>query len=484
MALTTRLLLFFLSLLALVLLCFSTTLYLFAHNYLYQSVDDRLQLVLSAVSSGIESSSSGLEWEPNSRQLQIDSSKAEAPMAWVVEDEGGRIVERSSGLGADAFASTVANLPASGSATSFRIAMNDELWLAARRYIGANEQGESEERQSQDTPDEVRFSALTVTVGISLMPVKSLLRQLALTLIVLSVCVWFAGLLSGNWICRQALKPVYRMARVASEIDANNLAKRLPEMSTGDAIEVLSRSFNLLLDRLQDSFERQRRFTGEASHQLRSPLTVLLGQIEVATSRERSVEEYQRVLAILQENSEHLASVVDSLLFLARADSEATKPPFEQIDLATWISDYLQSWSTHPRADQIVLQTNAIHHCEIESHPVLLAELLNILLDNACKYSAPQTLITITLASDDTTANVSVIDHGCGFDVHHQDELFTPFRRAEYARLRGIPGVGLGLAIAKRLATVLDCEISVTSKINEGSQFHLRFRQSGSSVTS
>src|SRR5438045_9495412 len=106
-------------------------------------------------------------------------------------------------------------------------------------------------------------------------------------------------------------------------MSAANLDDRLPDVQSRDELDELSRSFNGLLDRLQESFERQRRFTGDASHQLRTPLTAILGQLEVALRRERPAEEYQRVLAQVHERAGHLRRIVESLLFLARAAAAA-----------------------------------------------------------------------------------------------------------------------------------------------------------------
>lgn len=477
MALTTRLLVFFLSLLALVLICFSSSLYFFASNYLSQRVDERLKLVMSTVTSGIEFSSEGLEWEPGNRHLQFERPIVDSQFGWVVTDKAGKIIERSAGFQAESFLRQV-ELAATDHSPSNQIVWNEESWRIARQTIEARFDDVGQDKREYRPDETDRFSELVVTAGISLSPTKTLLRQLGLTLIGLSFVVWLIGLASGRWICRSALLPISRMAKVANEIDANQLAKRLPELFTGDELADLSRAFNQLLDRLQEAFERQRRFTGEASHQLRTPLTVLLGQIEVTLVRDRATEEYKRVLTILQQNSQHLSNVVDSLLFLARADSEAASPSFEKIDLAEWLPEHVETWLTHPRYTDMSLTGADLRNSVIDVHPVLLGELVNILLDNACKYSNPQTPITIALNRDDTTASISIIDSGCGIDEAEFADLFTPFRRSEQARLGGIPGTGLGLSIAKRLATVLRCDLTVTSKPHQGSQFQLRFQRS------
>src|SRR5438067_10947151 len=110
------------------------------------------------------------------------------------------------------------------------------------------------------------------------------------------------------------------MAGAAREMAVDDLGRRLPMAATGDELGDLSRAFNNLLDRLQESFARQKRFTGDASHQLRTPLTAIRGHIEVALRRERSAGEYRAVLSTVEQKAGHLQRIVESLLFLARAD--------------------------------------------------------------------------------------------------------------------------------------------------------------------
>ncbi len=315
---------------------------------------------------------------------------------------------------------------------------------------------------------------LRITVGTSLNPVHAALAQLAIALAGLSAGILLVGLVAVRIVCRKVLAPVRRMAVAASGISAEELERRLPAIATNDELGQLNRAFNGLLDRLQESFERQRRFTVEASHQLRTPLAGILGQVEVALRRERPVEEYQRVLSTVHKRGNQLGKIVESLLFLSRANAEASLAALEGMCLNSWLPEQLEAWSDHKRAADIVFSCRNTEANFVRAHPALLGELLNVLLDNACKFSAPGDPIEIALDSDGHHALIQVTDRGRGIAEADLRHLFAPFFRSEDARRQGIEGTGLGLSIARRLARLFGGDLSVTSQLSLGSCFSLR----------
>jgi two-component system OmpR family sensor kinase len=225
---------------------------------------------------------------------------------------------------------------------------------------------------------------------------------------------------------------------------------------------------------LQDSFLRQQRFTGDASHQLRTPLTVILGQIEVTLRRDRSAEEYRRVLSLVHERSTHLKNIVESLLFLARADGDALAPEYQIIELNSFLQNFVSSFSDHERFADLKCDIQRSDECRINSHPTLLQELLSILVDNAFKFSKPGTPVVIGLAVDATSVAVSICDCGQGIaprDIRHLGESFF---RTETAKQHGTPGIGLGLSIARRLSTTHAASISFASEIGNGTTATVR----------
>ena len=466
--------------LALVLFGFSVALYLLAFNHLHRQAEERLETALNTLSAAVETDQEGVEWEPGARHLNLDFSILGDHVVWLVSDDEGQVLDRSQGGNddhsfAEMFPAQRLTPPAHGT-----LKWTGTDWQAAQRWIHpeARTADPVEVSQSHPKDDSRKYPALSIAAGVSLGPVWTTLRQLAISLAGISVGIWVVALIAGRSVCRQALLPVKRMAGAAGEINVTDLAQRLPAITSRDELEDLNRAFNDLLDRLQEAFERQRRFTGDASHQLRTPLTAILGQVEVALRRERPAEEYRQVLATVQQSAGHLARMIESLLFLARADSEARLPALEPIELTTWLPQHLLTWSKHARAVDIRLECSTSKPCTIDAQPELLGELLNILLDNACRYSEPGTPIKVILQTMGESICVKVEDRGWGIADHELANLFVPFCRSEEARRRGIDGVGLGLSIAKRLAMLFECELTVASQAGGGSCFTLRFPRS------
>jgi signal transduction histidine kinase len=319
-----------------------------------------------------------------------------------------------------------------------------------------------------------RHAALVLTVAAPLDPVHATLRTLAAALVALTILVLAAALLLGRAVCRRALAPVVRMADAARSMGAADLSERLPVAASADELADLGAAFNGLLDRLGEALERERRFAGEASHQLRTPLAALTGQVEVALRRDREPGEYRRVMESVLGQAGRLRRVVEGLLFLARSESEAELPGLERVDLAEWVRGRLPTWGEHPRAGDLAFGPCAGGPVWAAVHPDLFGELFDALVDNALKYSAPGTAVVVRVGQTPEGPWVEVQDRGCGIAAGEAPHLFRPFFRTDAARKAGVPGVGLGLAIAARVASAMGGSISVESEPGRGSRFRVR----------
>jgi signal transduction histidine kinase len=199
----------------------------------------------------------------------------------------------------------------------------------------------------------------------------------------------------------------------------------------------------------------------------------MLGQVEVALRRERPSEEYRHVLAVVRTQAEHLRGIVEALLFLARADAEA-EVTADEVDLAEWLPEHVAQWAHHPRAADVELRVTTPGPVAVRAQPLLLGQLLDNLLDNALKYGQPDTPVTVTVGREEGGVTVSVEDQGRGIAAEELGRVFEPFYRSADARRIGQAGSGLGLAVARRIATAFGGGLTAESEAGRGSRFVLR----------
>jgi signal transduction histidine kinase len=309
----------------------------------------------------------------------------------------------------------------------------------------------------------------------SLEPVESEIRRLAVTLPLLSLVLWALAAGIGRHFGRRALAPLTLMAESARTMPFDDC--RLPSPGTRDELEDFARSFNGLLDRLHVALERQKQFTGQASHQLRTPLAALIAAIEVARRRPRSVPEHERVLDGLHDDAVRLWRVVEALLFLARAEAEAGLPDLERLDLAAWAAEQLRAWNGHERAADVRFEVNDKDPLWTQAHRPLLGQLLDNLIENACKYSGPGRPIIVRVWCEPSAVALAVQDRGCGISPEDLPHVFEPFYRADSARQLGHAGVGLGLAVARRIAATHGGTITAENVPGGGCRFVVRLPQ-------
>jgi two-component system, OmpR family, sensor kinase len=484
MRLATRLSVFFLIALALVLAGFSISLYVLARVYLVRQLTERLRLGLDTLEAAVDIEPAGLEWEPIDRQITLGVDPEVTAVRWEVRDGSGALVDRSANC-------RLGDFPAGWSPEHWPSDRPDATvfskvpgWRLATRRLRLDELLLRGRGHPNDKPGyEVRYRVLILLVGLAPAPVDGALRRLVATLAVLSGLIWGGAALVGRALARRALAPVTRMARTASSMTAHDLGRRLPGPGTGDEFEDLGSAFNDLLERLQysfidiqESYERQRRFAGDASHQLRTPLTAVLGQVQVALRSDRSLEEYRRILNVVQVEGVRLRQIVESLLFLARPEGAA--PELKDVDLAGWVADHLQTWSDHPRFADVRTDIPRGVNLDVRVHPPLLAQLLDNLLENAFKYSAHGSPVVIRLEREEDSVVACLEDEGEGLAAEDLTHIFEPFYRSDQVRRKGYAGVGLGLSIAQRIATSFGGTLAVWSEPGAGCRFILRLPDS------
>ncbi len=279
----------------------------------------------------------------------------------------------------------------------------------------------------------------------------------------------------GYFLARKSLAPVVAMSTQAGRIGAATLHERLPVQNEKDELGHLARSFNHLLDRLDQSFDRQRRFMADASHELRTPVAILRGEAEVALARpDRTPEEYRESLAVLRAESQRLTHIVEDLFTLARADAGQYPLSPHDFYLDELVADCTHTTRTLALAKRITLNCDAAQELPIHADEALLRRMILNLLDNAIKYTPEGGSVSVACRREGGEYALSIADTGPGIPVELQPHIFERFFRADKARTHAESdggGAGLGLSIARWIAEAHHGRLELARSDATGSTF-------------
>ena len=316
--------------------------------------------------------------------------------------------------------------------------------------------------------------AYQIAVAIDETPIRQTLWTLGGILLLGVPGTAGVALIAGYFLAGRVLTPVGAMAATARRITAESLAERLPVESPEDEFGRLATVFNDTLSRLQESFERLRRFTADASHELRTPLTAIRSVGEVALQSQRDPAAYREVIGSMLEEVDRLTRLVENLLTLTRAESGRIQPRREAVDvgvLATSVADHLRILAEEK--DQR-LSVDVHGHVVAECDPAILRQGLVNLVDNAIKYTPAKGLIDVDVTHGPSgEVVVEVRDTGPGIPAQHRERVFERFYRVDAARARESGGMGLGLAIARWAVEANGGRIELESEEDQGSVFRM-----------
>ncbi len=305
-------------------------------------------------------------------------------------------------------------------------------------------------------------------------PIHDSLRILSLTLIISTPCMLVLAVIGGYLLAGRVLSPIGAMASKAREITAERLSERLPVDNPNDEFGRLATVFNETLARLQDSFDRLRRFTADASHELRTPLTALRSVGEVGLQEELDPAAHRDVIGSMLEEADRLASLIDNLLMLTRADSGRIILNPEPVNLGELVNDVVDCLGVLAEERQQDLSVEVKQDANALVDRATLRQALINLLDNAIKYTERGGKIKLRTAKTlDGRAMVEIIDNGPGIASEHCQAIFDRFYRIEPERSSDTGGVGLGLAIARHEVEINGGRVEMESELGQGSTFRI-----------
>jgi heavy metal sensor kinase len=292
--------------------------------------------------------------------------------------------------------------------------------------------------------------------------------------------LWFAPLLLvvaaglGYWMSRRALSPVDALVSTAREIGGANLSSRLKKLETGDELQRLSDTLNEMLDRIETAFLRVTQFTADASHELRTPVSLIRTEAELALRRSRGEAEYKESFRHILLEAERTTGLIEQLLALARADSGREELHIQPVDLRSVMQSLVGGWRQVSTMQNLQFTINISDQSTfVMGDEALLRRLVDILLDNAFKYTPSPGSVRLSLEQQCENAVITVQDSGVGIAKEDQSRIFERFYRVDKARSRSQGGTGLGLAIAQWIVTQHRGSITVESGPGEGATFRV-----------
>jgi len=278
----------------------------------------------------------------------------------------------------------------------------------------------------------------------------------------------------GYWLSRRALSPVDALVRSAREVSGTKLHSRLQKLETGDELQRLSDTLNQMLDRIESAFLRITEFTADASHELRSPVSLIRTEAELALRRSRGEAEYKESLRHILLEAERTTDLLEQLLALARADSGRETLRLQPVDLGQTLRSVVDGWHQVATIRSLEFSTNLnVSELFVLGDETLLRRLVDILLDNAFKYTSAPGSVCLSLALKGESSVITVQDSGVGIAEEEQSKIFERFYRIDKARSRVQGGAGLGLAIAQWIVTQHGGSIAVESRSSDGATFRV-----------
>jgi len=278
----------------------------------------------------------------------------------------------------------------------------------------------------------------------------------------------------GYWLSRRALSPVDALVRTARDIGGTNLNSRLQKLETGDELQRLSDTLNEMLGRIETAFLRITEFTADASHELRTPVSLIRTEAELALRRSRGEAEYKEALRHILLESERTTALIEQLLSVARADSGRETLHMQPVDLRQTLRSVVDGWQQVATLRSLQFSASiATNDSVVMGDEAALRRVADILLDNALKDTPSPASVKLTLEQKGESAIIAVQDSGLGIAEEDQPKIFERFYRVDKARSREQGGAGLGLAIAQWIVSQHHGSIVVESRPGQGATFRV-----------
>ncbi len=285
--------------------------------------------------------------------------------------------------------------------------------------------------------------------------------------------ILFTLFVCTRMIAGKSIRPIERVIATAERMTQANLHQRIALPFHHDELYRLSSTINDLLDRLQEAFQREKQFTADASHELKTPLSTVKGTLEVLIRKPREREHYETRIQFCLVELNRMAKLIDQLLMLARYESSSMRPNIETVSLLPHIEEVIDRMNGYAMEKNISIRMDQKDSVSVAADPAILEMIFVNVLSNAIKYSPSGSFITIAVERKANMIVCSIADQGIGIPEEKINAVFERFYRVDTSRNSGTGGSGLGLSIVKKLADLQKIKVSLKSEKNIGTTFVL-----------
>ena len=323
-------------------------------------------------------------------------------------------------------------------------------------------------RGSTNTPERFIY-----TVALDITPEHQILHDYRNKMLLVLIAGSVVSAVAGTYVARRGIRPIQEISAAAHRITANALAERVGATTWPRELAGLASEFDGMLQRLEDSFKRLSQFSADIAHELRTPINNLTGEAEIALRKDRTNAEYARVIGSSLEEYHRLSDLIDSLLFLARAENADLRPHLSRFQVSEELGHVLAYHDLE--ASECGIKLTSFGDASLTADPTLFRRALSNVVSNALKHTSAGGAVSIEVRSDSEAVELLVKDNGQGIPAEHLPRLFDRFYRVDASRTSSGFGTGLGLAIVKTIMELHKGSVAIDSEVGNGTEVRLTF---------
>jgi heavy metal sensor kinase len=447
--------------LALILVVFSSGVYVYFRNSLQKSIDAKIKSIGEVLSSSMTESHNLSVFGNFERYLENVLGRKPKGKFIQIMDTSGKIGAKMNDIETD-------TLPSSYNA--LERALNGEVVYETIESVRPR-------LRMVTIPitenKEIKKVTSIVQVGTSLEDFDETMKKLLIIMIIGIPTALGVTIIGGYFLAKKALRPVDQMRKAAVKITLSNLGEKIDIGSRRDELGRLAQTFNEMISRLRDSFHRINQFSIDVSHELKTPLTILKGETEVALRKERDNEGYKRILKSNLEEIDRMADIIDDLLLLSKAEAKEIQLNVEEVSMRDLVADVCVNMKIFADNKGIDLTLKDLEDIRIKGDELKLRRMLLNIVENGIKYTPSGGKLEISSFTNNGYVQVDVKDNGVGIPDSDIKFIFDRFYRGDKS-LKRESGSGLGLSISKWIAEMHKGTIEVKSQPAEGSLFSIK----------